>query len=371
MVMKSLLGSFHLRLAPHDEKWFLGGWQSFDGESSVFSEALNPEETLATGVNVCGGLMLPDTFPILGDGLGNHLCARFGTDGTLSEIVAWDHEGGNWRHYGYSIDQALALSQMEYALTEEQEDEEIRPLVGISPVALSEMKCKRGLESRLEAECRVRGGQKIARRIGVDWKEFAKWLRDTSLIPQERADQLAEALHIKQSELLSQNWAEAVEQAKLVIDVRSDLAWPYAVIGWACERKGRSVEAIEYYKRGLMTLGTSSAFTETWTHDREVCSQKFAAQRLRTLSNLASEPEVQGYIAARTVSETRNFWLVKAKVSIESHDHRSAYRYFYFAGWDSPFSNEVQDVVSAVQSSAQKAGFSALAALALLHLKSS
>ncbi|MDP7133438.1 MAG: hypothetical protein QF437_23285, partial [Planctomycetota bacterium] len=54
----------------------------------------------------------------MGNGCGDVLCLRFNSRGTVSEVVRWLHEGGDWTPYGASLCEAL-LFDAAIALTEE------------------------------------------------------------------------------------------------------------------------------------------------------------------------------------------------------------------------------------------------------------
>jgi hypothetical protein len=99
-IVQKLIQRFNLQLAPDDLNWFAGAWQYFQSAASSYNQPLDPKATLECAESVWGGQMLPDTIPILANGAGDYLCARFNHDGTLSEIIEWRHEGYHWRHFG-------------------------------------------------------------------------------------------------------------------------------------------------------------------------------------------------------------------------------------------------------------------------------
>jgi len=101
--MRNLIERLNLRLGPEEQTWFQDGWRSFDGESACYNEPFNPKETVDHAKHIWGGQMLPDTLPILGNGMGDCVNVRFNGDGSISEFVEWHHEGGHWSHWGYSI----------------------------------------------------------------------------------------------------------------------------------------------------------------------------------------------------------------------------------------------------------------------------
>jgi len=115
------------------------------------------------------------------------------------------------------------------------------------------------LEVKLQVEKfgPTRGG-KLAKQLGVEWNLFKTWLFDPALIPRDKVKLLATSLGIREEELISQNWALALEQAELILKLRNDLAWPYVVIGGACERERQIPEAKDAYRAGLMKLSLSA-----------------------------------------------------------------------------------------------------------------
>jgi hypothetical protein len=87
---------YHLNLPADVVAWFDGErWKEFS--ETGFGVPLEPAQLLDSNSSVLlGGLMLPDALPILDNGCGDALCLRFNSQGTVSEVVRWMHEGGNW-----------------------------------------------------------------------------------------------------------------------------------------------------------------------------------------------------------------------------------------------------------------------------------
>jgi len=150
--------------------------------------------------------------------------------------------------------------------------------------------------------------------------------------------------------------------------VRPDLAWPYAVVGWALERQGQLAPALDVYKAGAMALGSSSSFTSTWMLIPNRGTGKFVVDRLALLSELDFEQDVREYVTAVLERKTRDFWLHRAKNTTDRGDHAAAYQHLYAAGWDFLILNDIAEVLKALKTAAESAGSPALAALAALRL---
>ena len=79
-------------------------------------------------------------------------------------MIEWLQERAYWRHYGYSINQAIAFDRRRYQRDENPIDgTEVSPSWGLSGVALSEEACEFAVRSQLESACRRIGGGKIAK----------------------------------------------------------------------------------------------------------------------------------------------------------------------------------------------------------------
>ena len=367
--MRNLIERLHLRLAPEEQEWFQGGWQSFDGESACYNEPFNPNETVDHGKHIWGGQMLPDTLPILGNGMGDCVNVRFNGDGSISEFVEWHHEGGHWNHWGHSIQQVLSLNYLKFdRLKEFTPDLSLH--AELSPVVIGEFACRRALKSRLHEVCTVKGGGTLAKLLGVDWSLFKTWLFDPALIPRDKVKLLTASLGVPEDELIFQNWALALEQAELILKLRHDLAWPYVVVGWAYERERKIPRAKDAYRAGLMKLGSSASFTANWTRTKSTRASKFAAERLIALCDAGLDSQARDYVDALTSGSTREYWLNQAERASERGDHGQAYQHFYAAGWDFFYSNDIGIILTSLMAEAEKAGLSTLAALASLHLDS-
>ncbi len=369
--MQKAIKRFNFQLSPTDKIWFEGGWRDFDGSSSLYNQPLDPDEILEHAKGVWGGMMLPDTIPLLANGAGDYLCARFTNEGTLSEIIEWLHEGAGWRHYGYSINQAIALDQMKFRRSSGIfNDQDSQSLARLSSVAVSEAACKRALRSQLEDACRRIGGAKLARLVDVTWKEFGPWLRDPSGIPALKREQLAAVLGVDQREMVQQDWDAALLQSQSVLKLRADLAWPYAVAGQALERLGCPEDAVKMYKAGAKKLGSSSSFTTQWSAVSGSGTGKFAVDRLLALADGKLEFTIQGYVTATVERKARHYWLTNAEAATKEGDHEDAYQCLCAAGWDFYYSNDILEILQAMKASAKLAGSHTLEAIVALHIDS-
>jgi hypothetical protein len=94
---QELAAQFDLRLPADVTAWFDAElWkQEF---SAHFGWLVEPKEI---PTSVCGGQMLPDILPILGNMGGDYLCLRIGADGTVSEVIT-----DRWR-YSFTLDGML------------------------------------------------------------------------------------------------------------------------------------------------------------------------------------------------------------------------------------------------------------------------
>ena len=397
---------------PDDVRAWLDAEQLPDAPAGRFNQRIDPARLLdpSSGA-VWGGLMLPDSLPLVSDGGGNALCLRFGFDGTVAEVIHWDHEGSLWKPFGRTLAEALVLDAAFSLIDQIENDgeadsifiEESFPLadwatdwlpglskpilrsllkdvpslparlreLGLARVAIAQWQCQRLLTNRLDRFCRRVGGGKIAKTVGVDWSEFRRWLADARLIPEDQKQQLSTLTTIPFDELIYQDWETAASEARDVLDVRSDLAWPFAVLGRYNERTGNIHAALGYYLRAMETLGTSQDFTASWS----VLSNtryKFAAGRLMELSRGTSElSDRDHYLEALATSKpgkaVRQYWFERAERAEKAGDFRGAYECYYKSGWDNPISDEIDLVLDQLVRTAREAGSAPLSSLAARH----
>ncbi len=404
---------FNLNLPADVVAWFDGElWK--EASETGFFQPEEPESLLdPKSYTVMGGLMLPDTLPILGNGCGDVLCLLFNSRGTVSEVVRWLHEGGDWTPYGASLCEAL-LFDAAIALTEELSpnsdhrleeigfagwaldwlestghQSDIRQLLrkddglsimgfleaGVAETAVHCLLCQCCLTSELLKYCQAEGGNQLATKLGVPWPEFSRWLFDTALVPEKMKRKLAKATRVPIDELFHQDWRGAVREAEAVAERRSDLTWPFAVLGWAAERQGDHVTAVERYTTGLTALGTASDFTENWG-DFPPQKTKFVVDRLKELRD-ALPPEVLENDFLKTALESkhgadffhhvRKHWCDRAALAEEEGRYADAYRSYYHAGWDILVLDDIEILLDGMERNAKAAGWPALASIASHH----
>lgn len=378
-----------------------------------FTEAIDLEDLLDPSSSaIWGGQMLPDTLPLLDNGCGDVISLRFGPDGQVTELVRWDHEGGNWRPFGNTLAEAV-LCDIGTMKAEDAADfsPEVKntprpvedwavdwtrrttaprlnwsdPYEGnrlsvfqclldadICEVVARREQCSASLTCGLARRCVEIGGAQIAERMGVQWSVFEEWLFDTAIIPEEYHQELSQAVNMPIEQMIRQDWDQASQEAQRVRELRPDLGWPYAILGWAAERYRDLDRAVDHYLEGLQRLGTSCAFMARVEHG-------FAAQRLGELKDHLSsasmaEPKVQAALAPRTPdsfpSSIRCYWIRQAEEAAARGEHDRAYRCYYSAGWDDYITNDMDRVLDGLVRSAEAAGYTTLCRLAKLHLAS-
>ena len=375
-----------------------------------FAEALDPEKLLdqSSGA-VWGGQMLPDTVPILDNGCGDVISLRFGPDGHVSEVIRWDHETGYWRPYGHTLAEAVlcdlgtmkregALDRSEEARHQPRSMEDwavdwtrrttgpalkwsdpyegdrlsvFRTLLdaGVCEVVARRELCSVSLTCKLMDRCTEIGGWQIAERLGVPWPVVAEWLFDTALIPEQYRQPLSQTVNTSIDQLIRQDWDHAAEEAQRVRQLRPDLGWPYAIMGWAAERNHNPTAAVDHYLAGLETLGTSCGFMVKVEHD-------FVVKRLGELRGhlpreSRDDPYLQAALAPRTPetfpSSIRGYWMGQAEEAEQRGQHDQAYRCYYSAGWDDFVANDMDVVLDGLVRTAEAAGYSALHCIARHH----
>jgi hypothetical protein len=374
--------------------------------SRGFGEPLHPDEIEG---HVWAGQMLPDTLSFIGDGSGDYLCLRFHTDGTVSELVAWSHEGGGWAHFGNTLCEALlfdaarssvhdpdpaangisadGLIFANWALrtmashSEEHRFKEGLTLdnlleSGIAELAVRQELCKNSWISGLLKQCFKFGGMALAQEVGVEWSDFARWTIDTALIPENFTNKLALATGLSVEEILQQDWENARQHAEQANRLRTDLLWPYSIMGWSAERNGRLDAAVDHYYAGLKKMQTTASFTENWRLTDDLAQRKFVLERLNALQTKVprvewDDPYLHAGLALWKPHEEfrgiRSYWLDEATRAENRSVHNRAYWSYYCAGWDM-YQPDPQ-LLHPLAVAAQNAGWPALASLARLHLE--
>lgn len=407
---------FAVRLPGDVASWFDGGlWRN--KAPTRFSEPTSPEELLDRASHVVhGGAMLPDTLPILGNGFGDYLCLRFAADGKLSEVVCWWHEGVTWHPYGKTFAEAILLDLLmgvlegaddadtprfgraqelvEWALGwmqgsaamlqairrgfQEEPASIVDMDVGFAESHLRRFRCERYLSNELTNYCRRRGGRNVADEFGVLWPDVARFaFFDTRFLPDDLKQSLARAVGTSTDGLLRQDWHGAANEAERAVLNRSDLAWPYAVLGWRAERNDDLQSAMRWYSAGLRSMETTAEFTELWSVRDDYSGTKFVAERLLAhRSALPTDLDSDGFCAAVTDSRNRaelsnaipTYWRSEAALAERQSRPGDAYHNFYRAGWDLYTFDDMDTILDSLRRNAQAAESECLTRIAQRHI---
>jgi|GEM_PF-6774907 len=396
---------FHLNLPDDVIAWFDSEiWRE---ESSLgYGAALEPEEIPRA---IAGGAMLPDTLPILGNWFGDYLCLRIHPNGSIAEAIGWLHEGAVWTPYGNTLCEALlfdaALDFQQEASPRHLDGDRVvfanwalerlsgqTPLkravdstlsfgsllaVGLAEVAIRSRLCKEYWTSGLLKYCREVGGQTLAKKVGVKWSEFHRWRFDTNFIPDDLGGELARAANMPVEQLLRQDWERANREAERVGKLRTDLVWPFAVMGWAAERQGKVKLAAGHYLAGMKDLQTSADFTEDWVVDRRL-HEKFLIERLNALREILPPSALEdGYLQAALAAQNpresfegiRGYWITEGEKAEAKNQYERAYWCYYGAGWDLYCYDDTSEILTRLARTASSAGWPALSLLARAHLE--
>jgi hypothetical protein len=413
-----LAAHYGLRLPLDLVAWIdLGIWEQPGG--AEFNEPQPPDHLIEPNGAIWGGFMLPDTLPVIGNAYGDWLCLRVAADGGIREVVYWCHGGGDWIPYGRTLAEALlydAASRVLFARKPEFTDPEPPPEdvfrwaawaatqlpapqrarmlpfwkakstsaakvldmfadAGIAAEAVRRDRALAALGSRFRRESNPR----VASQLGVAWEpDFMAWQFDAALIPQAACAKLESHFGEPFATLTAQNW-DAAEREVLAIS-RPDLGWAHEIAGWAAERRGDTVAALQRYAACLHAPVFSDqavSFRTQWFPPKY---GKFAAFRLHQLqaqwtSHIANDPYLALFAAAEhdaPRTAIRDYWLSLADAAEREGNAEGCYQYLYHAGWDMglPALDEYGPLLERMAAVAEGMGSSALAKLARAHLRS-
>jgi hypothetical protein len=408
---QKLSDTFALQLTPELIDWFdTEKWQTT--YPLEFGEPVKPKNLLdPNSSQVWGGLMLPDTLPILGNGFGDDIAVRFNSDGSVREFICWLHENCEWNPAGQTLSQVIlfdaakgllenpsnedrrlsAKAILEWAIrwsglsAEEKSylesiflshqtfglNDLLKP--GFPEIAFRKNLAQKNLESGLLALAMECGGESIAKKIGVSWNEFKPWLFAPETIPSQYLDKLTKLFDVTEDSLKSQDWTSAVNHAENIAQHRSDLGWPFAVIGQDAERRGNMEAAADAYSIGTKALGGTYDFTELWRL-YEQGPNKYCAQRLKQIEGALKKPlHKDEYMISALDSNfyaVIDYWRKKAKIAEETGKYSEAYNNWYLAGWDHHLCDYMEEILDGLIRTSEKAGFTPLFKLAVHHRKS-
>ncbi len=377
-----------------------------------FRHPLTPSQLLDPPPGVIwAGFMLPDTLPLVGNEYGDWLCMRVSADGRVSEIICWNHGGGDWIPYGRRLAEALLYDGLGVAgwgvVTSDEMPSAPAPLLwardrllraaglrvaevcdgqleGVSMEALlragwAEVVIRRDRAlAFLNNPLKTHSDPRIARQMNVCWEpEWVRWLFDTELIPAGSRPALAQFFDQSLDQLLRQDWRAAEQEALRVLRLREDLGWPWDLAGWAAERRQDWPAAVEYYLRGLPTSLFADESIRFRTHWFPEGYGKFSAARLHALqAHLPARCLRDPYLQLFWENEARSLrqrlsqhWLRRAEHHLGCQQYQQAYHCFYRAGWDCGLNDldAYAEILDGIGTTATAAGASALARLANLH----
>ncbi len=316
-------------------------WPDSLDDDDCFDELIAPSDILDPNSGVLwGGQMLPDSFPIWGNGCGDVIAARIGLDGAFFELVQWEHEGGYWLP------------------TDLVKDHQ-------APGAVPHRKAEQALSTGLSKYLRAHGAYDLGTKLGVPPSEVLEWVNDTSAVDESLRERLCELAGQDEIDLLGQDWEVAGEWARMAAGQRSDLSWPEAVLGRIAERNGKLEEALKWYRVSLQGLQSTAGFTRAW----EERGLPYVTLRLQALGGALPDSEISEPDAS-DLNAVRRHWIQAGKMALDRKDGKAAYECFYRAGWDRFFTNEMEEVLELLIHAAELVPSPALAELARLHLRS-
>ena len=397
---------------PDDARAWLDTEQLPDAPAGRFNQRVDPARLLEPSSGAgWGGLMLPDTLPLVSDGGGDALCLRVGFDGAVAEVIHWDHEGGLWKPFGRTLAEALVLDAAFTLIDQIDNDDEpdaifmeesfplaywatdwlpglgkplLRSLLkdtpslparlrelGLSQVAIAQWQCQRLLTNRLDRFCRRVGGGKIAKTLGVNWSEFRRWLADARLIPENQRQPLSTLTTIPFDELIYRDWEGAAFEAQAVLNVRADLTWPFAVLGRCKSEQEDLAAAINYYLTGVETLGTSEDFIVNWKalfgNQIKFIPSALASMKARLPDD--KKEYLQLFFSPHPAERIRDYWIKRGEAAELTEQYELAYRCYYSAGWDVPVQDGIEEVLERLEKAAARGGYTGLSLLAGHHRK--
>lgn len=350
--------------------WFDEAWWARQG-TGEFTSALSPQRLIdLDGEVIWPGFLPPDLLPVIGNDYGDWMCLRIGLANEVSEIVYWNHGGGDWIPFGPSLPEALlyaaslrATEQDEFASTvwptwaAEQLSRsgkhimpfwetgaKVDPLSALVEAGVAQAPVGRDLcLKRLRRPGQEMADREKAKALGVPWEpNFVSWLFDSSLAPESQRSALWDGGRGDANAGFEQDWNGAELEALRIERVRGNLGWPMDLAGWAAERRGDLQQAIPRYWSSLK----ASVFSDESVRFRTLWFPegygKFAAARLWEHRELLSELQRSDpYLSLlwendRTSLRARvsRFWLRIAEEESRQRNWRAAFDAYMRAGWD-------------------------------------
>ena len=419
---------YSLRLEDHWQQWF----DRDDQRPSLMGPFRSPasvDDLLEVAPpDLWPGFMLPDTLPIVSNDYGDWWCIRVDAHDRIAEIIQWSHGGGDWLPVGASMAQAalwdyvqqwrgpaIEIEQAAFEYPSRQSPGNDAPApsenwlawlaanLNVDVDALQQLlntfgqqRYGDGLRSMLQhgwsvcavacelVELALQGSlarladNQLALRCGINWTpEYTSWLFDTEHISSDARHLLRE---LAPDVAFDQDWLSAEAWSQRIGQRRRDLTWAGDIGGWAALRRGDLKTAIDIF----FVNRTNSAFTDQSVRLRshwfaEHFGKFSVAQLARLQSQLSPEQLSDPYLQLlwneppqRTRAAVREFWLSRARQLMAVEKYAESYQCAMNAGWDlgAERMSDYVEILEVVRVSAERAGWSARAAIAAAHAES-
>lgn len=307
------------------------------------------------------GFMLPDTLPVLGNQYGDWICVRFGEDNRLNELIHWYHGGGDWIPVGSTIEEAVLHDIVDQFRPARQQmlrgaAESLSP-GHLDSVAsrLSDSQLREWLVNGLpgDTDQNATALESIFENLQAGQHKTAlEQLMDQSWSYEAAACDLLEIATREHNTPEFKKQADSTIRllCKDIIDRRSDLSWPFEVLGRQHENAEDYGAAAEAYYAGRFASTFTSQAVRLGNHSFDRRHGKFSVSRLAHLLHQeatecvhTTDPTLKddGYVHAilnldsRGIFEAiRIYWTSLANSFTATKDHASAYQATYAAGWD-------------------------------------
>lgn len=419
---------YQIRLSDDLVDWFdREVWRYSSGAEYV--EGVEPSVLIEAAPElIWPALMPPNLLPLIGNMAGDWLCVRVDEDSRAAEIVQWYHGGGDWISWGNSIAEAIVFDDVHprlpgpgrrHSIPAEEfrgrqavtcsiaGSDQYQAVTSVVDWALQHLpseaaKLVHGDASDGElanALIRLRIAEiatrcevvqdclsenlsavldpKTAKTLGIDWNAALQWMFDLQQIPGEMRQRLIDELSVDLR--TEQDWETAAQHCRAVTELTSQYGWAWEILGYAAERAGDPVAAIEAYRRGLDCSVFTDHSVRMRTHWAAGVAAKFSAARLSALQPAPSEPTLSDpddYVQTMRISDADQwrsaataYWTRVAEAQERAENWSAAHQSWIAAGWDcgaEPMSDYGR-LLDRVAVTATKSGYAGRAEVARTH----
>lgn len=424
---KHIADHYRLQLGASWDRWFKAASPSLEFPGA-FRFPVDVEQLCSAKPSaIWPGFMLPDTLPVIGNQYGDWICVRIGADGTLGELIHWYHGGGDWIPVGRRIEEALlhdAVDQYrpvrqqmlrgafemlapdhlhEVSTRMEREDYQAWLTSGLSAADSPASKPLREifatlhggrysdalrvllrhdwayeatacdlLEETLQFPLEQWTASAQPRHEETDGKALARWLFDSKTFP------APPDLSLSAGELPEQGWQLAEDICQDIVRRRQDLGWASDILGWCKQRSGRVAEAMQVYFDGRHASSFSNQAIRLRTHWFDQRFGKFSIAQLSQLESPLPAPVsedpylsiVRQAPAGQLLKRVQKYWQHQGDCQLAEGRAADAYMSYYQAGWDlgAPYLSDYLQILSALATAAEAAGWRAREVVARTHL---